>query len=64
MSTQYPQHLGTARVVDQPTAWQSAPGPVRFAVWVWAVLVISGVVASAIGAVIWIVFLFVTLGAQ
>lgn len=31
-----------------PTAWQSLPGPVRFAVWVWAVMVIAGAVGAAL----------------
>lgn len=29
-----------------PTAWQSLPGAVRFAVWLWAISVIVGFVAG------------------
>lgn len=29
-------------------AWQSVPKPVRFAVWVWAVMVIAGAVGAAL----------------
>lgn len=37
--------------VPQPTAWESIPGAVRFAVWVWAISVIIGVVVGvAVGA--------------
>jgi hypothetical protein len=37
-----------------PTAWQSAPGAVRFAVWLWAISVIVGFVA---GVVVLVAFL-------
>lgn len=47
-----------------PTAWESAPTPVRFAIWVWTVFMIAGVIATAVGAMIWMVFLIVTLGSM
>lgn len=28
--------------VPQPTAWQSVPGAIRFAVWLWAIAMIVG----------------------
>jgi ABC-type arginine/histidine transport system permease subunit len=34
-----------------PTAWQSVPGAVRFAVWLWAISVIVGFVVAVVMAV-------------
>jgi ABC-type arginine/histidine transport system permease subunit len=34
-----------------PTAWQSVPGAVRFAVWLWAIGVIVGFVVAVVMAV-------------
>lgn len=33
-------------VIAAPTAWQSVPKPVRFAVWLWAIAVILGFAAA------------------
>lgn len=37
--------------IPQPTAWQSVPGAVRFAVWLWAISVIVGFVVAVVMAV-------------
>lgn len=47
-----------------PTAWQSAPVAVRFAVWVWAVAVIAGVAGAIVGLVTWAIVLLATLGSM
>lgn len=54
--TQQPQ--GTQRqtpiaaLMAQPTAWQSLPAVVRFAVWVWAIATIAGVAVGWLVAVV------------
>jgi hypothetical protein len=53
---QYPQSLGTARVVDPtPSAWKSIPEAVRFAVWVWAISVILGIVGAILFGVVFVI---------
>lgn len=42
-------------IAAQPTAWQSFPGPVRFAGWLWAIATIVGFVSAVFWAVVLII---------
>ena len=44
------QQIPTYLVRQQPTAWQSIPTFVRFAVWLWAIGTVLALVAGVIGA--------------
>jgi hypothetical protein len=39
--------------IPAPTAWQSLPGAVRLAVWLWAVSMIMGAVGGILFALVW-----------
>jgi len=56
--TMYPGPLPSAEwhtLEGQPTAWQSVPKPVRFAVWVWAVVMIVATASFIAGLALWII---------
>ena len=40
---------------QQPTAWQSLPKPIRFAVWLWAIAVIIGFMVGVVSLLFWLV---------
>jgi hypothetical protein len=52
-----PTYKPTYVAATPPTAWQSLPSAVRFAVWVWTVCMIASVVGAAIFAVLWMLFM-------
>ena len=54
----------TAELVAGPTGWQSVPGFVRVAVWLWALVTVLGFAIGLVWSVIWAIILMVTLGAQ
>lgn len=39
----------------QPTAWESVPGFIRFAVWLWALGVVIGVIFGILAVVLTVV---------
>ena len=55
----HPQQFTPPRgyVAPGTPAWQSLPTAVRFAVWVWTVLMIASVIGGAIFAVLWMLFM-------
>jgi len=42
-------------IMAQPTAWQSLPKPIRFAVWLWAIAVIIGFMVGVVSLLFWLV---------
>lgn len=44
----------TGELIGQATGWQSIPGAVRFAVWLWA---ISTIIGCVVGVVVGFAFL-------
>lgn len=51
-------------IIDTPTAWKSAPGVVRLAVWLWALVTVLGFAIGLVWSVIWVILLLVTFGQQ
>ena len=48
----------------QPTAWQSVPGFVRVAVWLWALVTVLGFAAGLVFSAIWVIALMLAFGSQ
>lgn len=45
---QYAEH----EIMAAPTAWQSLPGAVRFAIWLWTIATIAGIAGALVGGVV------------